>query len=432
MDDPLEFERKVYYAASSAARTGLATIVSVTVANRGYHPPFMPALARFLVVFAAGLAAAATVGKLVPHVAWIVERFGVSLAASGFAVSAVMLPGALLGPLFGMAADRFGARRSALAGLGVQAAASLALPHAASFGALAAVRLAEGVGYSLLAVAATVLVVDVAAARQRALGLAVWSSFAPLGFALGQSLAGAVSPADPLPLVGAVHAVALGAAALALALAVPRDARRAHAAAGSSFLGALAHPPALRTALAFGCATGVLLGAVALAPLALAPASGLSVAATAQLTALAALPGILGRFASGWLLGAAARPIALFLAASIAGSILLAAGLAAPLPFAGALVCFAAFQICIGALPGVMSAMLPLVAPSPRQIGTVSGLVNQTITAGNLLAPPLVLAVYAAAGAGAATALLVAAVAASFWLVSGVAAYRRGLASPPP
>lgn len=391
----------------------------------------MPALARFLVVFGAGLAAAATVGKLVPHVAWMVERFGVSLAASGFAISAVMLPGALLGPLFGVVADRFGARRSALAGLGVQAAASLALPHAESFAALAALRLAEGLGYGLLAVAATVLVVDVASARRRALGLAVWSSFAPLGFALGQWLAGAVSRADPLPLIGGVHAAALGAAALALAVSVPRDAQRAHGAARSSFFAALTHPPALRTALAFGCATGVLLGAVALAPLALAPASGLSVAATAQLTALAALPGILGRFAAGWLLGGSTRPIALFQAASLAGSILLAAGLAAPLPLAGALVCFAAFQIFIGALPGVMSAMLPVVASSPREIGTVSGLVNQAVTTGNLLAPPLVLAVYAAAGAGAATGVLIAAVAASFWLVSGVAAYRRALASPP-
>ena len=74
------------------------------------------AVFRFLVVFLSGLAAAASIGKLVPHVQWMAEHFGVSLAASGFAVSAVMLPGVLLGPFLGLAADRAGARRMALAG----------------------------------------------------------------------------------------------------------------------------------------------------------------------------------------------------------------------------------------------------------------------------------------------------------------------------
>jgi hypothetical protein len=50
------------------------------------------------------------------------------------------------------------------------------------------------------------------------------------------------------------------------------------------------------------------------------------------------------------------------------------------------------------------------------------------INIGNLLGPPLVLAVFAAAGATAATALLILALALSVGLVSGVAAYRRALA----
>jgi len=379
------------------------------------------------VIFAAGLAAAASVGKLVPHVAWMASEYGVSLASSGFLVSAVMLPGALLGPVLGLVADRFGARRIAVAGLGLQAAASLALPYAASFAGLAALRLAEGLGYSLAIVAATVLVAEAASERRRALALAVWSSFAPLGFALGQWFAGGASQADPLPAVGPVHALVLCAAALPLAFLVPQGKSTSQAAARPAFFATLRHGPALRTAVAFGCATGALLGAVAVAPLALAPASGLSVAATAQLTALAALPGIMGRFASGWLLGAAARPIAVLLAASLAGCGFLAAALAAPLPFSVALACFAGFQICVGALPGVMSAMLPLVAPSPRQLGTVSGLVNQMVTAGNLAGPPLALGLYATGGGIAAAALLCLAVAACVGLVSGVALYGRSL-----
>ncbi|MGE5617162.1 MAG: MFS transporter [Bacillota bacterium] len=383
---------------------------------------------RFLVVFLCGLCAAASIGKLVPHVQWMAQHFGVSLGASGFAVSAVMLPGVLLGPFLGLAADRAGAKRVAFTGLALLACASLAFPVAESFPLLVALRLVEGVGYSVTIVALTVLVVEGAAASHQALALAVWSAFAPLGFALGQ-WAGAAAPADnPLPPVGVGHALVLFLLAALLTLTVPSTVRRLAASPGL-FIAAVRHPPAMRTALAFGCATGVLLGAVALAPLVLAPRAGLSVTATAQLTALAALPGILGRFASGWLLGAATRPLAVFLSAGMVGAAFLVASLGMPLPLAAALAGFAAFQIAVGAMPGVMSAMLPRVAPGPGQLGTVSGLANQMITAGNLVAPPLVLAVYSLAGTGGAIALLVAATAASVFLVAGVGAYRKPLAA---
>jgi MFS family permease len=390
--------------------------------------PYHGEVLRFLVVLAAGFASAASIGKLVPHVAWMAQAFDVSLAAAGFAVSSVMLPGALLGPLLGFAADRLGARRVALFGLALQACASFAAGSAGAFALLVAARLVEGLGYSLAIVAATVLVAQASPGGRQALALAVWSSFAPIGFALGQLFAGAADSANPLPVIGAVHALVLGIVALSLAVAVP-DVRRTTA-QRASFLSALRFAPALGSALAFGCATGVLLGAVAVAPLALAQTHGLAVAAVAQLTAAAALPGIAGRFASGWFLGAAARPLTVFVLASVAGSAALVAGLMWPVPLAAALACFAAFQICIGVLPGVMSAMLPRVAPSPEQLGTVSGLATQMVTTGNLLAPPLVLGVYAALGVGAATGLLVGAVLASVALVAALPVYRQPIIRP--
>jgi predicted MFS family arabinose efflux permease len=384
---------------------------------------------RFLVIFLCGLCAAASIGKLVPHVEWMAQRFDISLAASGFAVSAVMLPGVLLGPFLGLAADRAGAKRMALAGIGLQALGSLGLVFADGFALLIALRLAEGVGYSLAIVAATVLVVESSAERSQALALAVWSAFAPLGFALGQWFGGAVTRDNPLPILGIGHAAALFFLMALLFLLVPAGTRRGPVATPRLFLLVLRHAPALRTALAFGCATGVLLGAVAVAPLVLAPRADLTVAATAQLTALAALPGILGRFASGWLLGSAKRPLAVFIASALAGSAFLIGGLGLSLPLAAALGCFAGFQICIGALPGVMSAMLTRVAPGAGQLGTVSGLANQMITAANLLAPPTVLAVYAAGGAIAALGVLVAVTAASVVLVASVAVYHKPLAA---
>jgi sugar phosphate permease len=68
--------------------------------------------------------------------------------------------------------------------------------------------------------------------------------------------------------------------------------------------------------------------------------------------------------------------------------------------------------------------MLPHVAPTPAQLGTVTGMSNQTANLGNLIGPPLVLSVFAAAGAGAASMVLVAAVALGLAAIGNVAVFR--------
>ena len=382
----------------------------------------MPALGRFFVVFAATLAAAATIGKLVPQIPQLAETFGLSLGPAGFLVSSVMLPGVFAGPFFGALVDRIAPQRVALGGLLLGAAASAALPFAPNVWVFLLVRVAEGAGYSFVVVAATLVVVDVSASRHRSLALATFSSFAPLGFALGQLFAAGASARA----IAFGHSTVLLLMALGVALAIPA-AVRAHT-ARASLVHALRHAPALRTAMAFGCIAGLLLGAVALAPVVLGPGNGLSVPEAARLTALAALPGVAGRFVSGWLLGLAA-PLRVFTVAAIAGMLFIPAALVAPVPLGLALGCFAAFQICMGALAAILSAMLPQVAPSPAQFGTVTGLANQLATAGNLVGPPLVLAVYAAGGASTAVALLAAALVLGLWMVHGVPEYRRAPAS---
>jgi MFS family permease len=384
----------------------------------------MPALARFLILLAAGFVTAASIGKLVPHVSWLVETYGISLGLAGVLVSGVMLPGVVAGWGLGVIVDRVGARRIAIAALGLHALASLGYTWASGFWTLLALRLLEGAGYILFVVAATVLVVAVSDTRRRALALSVWSAYAPVGFALGQWAAAAVSGADRLAAIGQWHAAMLGVSALLLAVALPRDGARAHRPTGSTSASALRHAPALHAAAAFGCSVGVLLAAVALAPLVLAASAGLTVAETARLTALAALPGILGRFASGWLLDRGLVPFTVFSTAGFVGAVFLLAGLLLPVPFALALASFGRFQIAIGVLPGVLSAMLPAVSPRPEQLGSVSGLSMQMVTLGNLLGPPLALSVYAAAGAAPATGILVAVIAASVALIATLAVFR--------
>jgi hypothetical protein len=329
-----------------------------------------------------------------------------------------MLPGAAVGWAFGAVADRFGAKGVAVGGLLLAGAASAAAGFTESFAILVALRVLEGVGYTLLVVAATVLI-----AGHGAIGLSVWSSFAPIGFALGQWAGSHADSGAPLFDVGMAHATALSLAAVALHLFVSDVASKKKEGVSS----ALRHPPALLSAAAFGGVCAVLLAAVALTPVVLAAATAQPMTHIASLTALAALPAIAGRVAPGWLLERGVRPFAIFVAMSVVAAASIAACLLARLPLGAALVVFAVFQISAGALPGLLSAMMPHVAPTPAQLGTVTGMCSQAVNMGNLIGPPAILAVYAAAGTTAAVAVMVLVLAASLAAIAGLPVFRRSL-----
>lgn len=388
-----------------------------------------PALLRFCILLAVGFLGAAATGKLVPHARWLTETYDISLGLAGFAISAVMLPGAVLSAPLGVVTDRLGARTVALAGLVTGALASMALGWASSsFPFLIALRLVEGAGYCLLAVGATVLVVETATERYRTLALSVWSSFAPIGFALGQWAAASATGPGRLSAIGIGHGMLMLFVALLVFLVLPapppHDATRPQA----SMLEAVRHPPALFASLAFGCVTGILLAAVAVTPLVLSRLQGMSVADAARLTALAALPGIVGRFGAGWLLGWRLTPAAVLLASGMSGAAAIAVALVAGLPLLPALCVFTLFQILMGVIPGVLSAMIPHVAPARDRIGAVSGLVNQMVTLGNLLGPPLVLSVYAFADAAGAALMLAAWTVLCVASVAHLAVFRKPVA----
>ena len=387
------------------------------------------ALLRFLVLLIAGFLGAAATGKLVPHARWLTENYAISLGLAGFAISAVMLPGAVLSAPLGVVTDRLGARAVLTAGLLLGAAASAALGLAsASFPFLIALRLVEGLGYCLIAVGGTVLVVDTSSEERRTLALSVWSSFAPIGFALGQWFSSSAGGPDRLTGIGLVHGALMLALAAVLWRALPITAHaRGHSGARPSMLEAVRHAPALFEALAFGCVTGVLLAAVAVAPLVLARLNDMTVYQAAGLTALAALPGLIGRIGAGWLLSARLPPALVLAVSGAAGASAICLVLMAPLPLWAALAVFAMFQILMGVIPGVLSAMIPEVAPSRNSVGAVSGLVNQMVTLGNLSGPPLVLAIYAQFDAMGAALLLSVWTALCIALVAHMPVFQRAI-----
>lgn len=83
------------------------------------------------------------------------------------------------------------------------------------------------------------------------------------------------------------------------------------------------------------------------------------------------------------------------------------------------------FQVLVGILPGVLSAMIPHVAPAPGELGAASGLINQMVNVGNLIGPPLALSVLAMGGPRTAVAALAAWTALAIVAVAGIAAFRN-------
>lgn len=388
-----------------------------------------PALLRFTILLLAGFLGAAATGKLVPHARWLTETYDISLGLAGFAISAVMLPGAVLSAALGVVTDRLGARSVALTGLVMGAAASMALGLASSsFSFLIALRLVEGIGYCLLAVGATVLVVDTATESYRTLALSVWSSFAPIGFALGQWVSASATGPERLTALGIGHGLMMLAVALVAFLVLPAPPPHDTSRPRASMLEGVRHPPAMFASLAFGCVTGILLAAVAVTPLVLSRLHGMAVADAARMTALAAFPGIIGRFGAGWLLGWRLTPAAVLLASGVGGALAIAVALVAGLPLLPTLGVFTLFQILMGVIPGVLSAMIPYVAPARDRIGAVSGLVNQMVTLGNLLGPPLVLTIYAQADAAGAALMLAAWTVLCVGLVAHLPMFRKPVA----
>jgi MFS family permease len=289
-----------------------------------------------------------------------------------------------------------------------------------------AARVAEGVGFLLVVVAAPTLLVEMAGRRDQPAVLALWGTCIPVGLAVGAAAGGVLAPLG-WRLWLAVPSVLAVPAAAATALLVPPDPPAGTPGPGGrpplppdpppSGPGApdapeptvIPDPPVggaagrtgggagLRLAdlrvpalLAGGfCAAVVVGGAVlAMLPAFLEEERHAGIAAAGTATALVALSSVLGSAVAGWLLG---RGVGL--------RALAAAGLLMPLAswplvaaggsFGGSVLAAAALLAANGVQVAGVFAAVPRVAAAPDHLAVVNGLVAQLGSAGSLLGPPL-------------------------------------------
>ncbi len=364
-------------------------------------------------VIAAGVVAALHVAKLPPALPVLQQAMGVTLMQAGFLLSLVQLAGMTLGLPAGLLIQRWGPRRSVLAGLLLLALASALGAGAQSATALLLYRALEGLGFLCVVLPAPGLLRMLVPAGQLSRALGTWGAYMPLGAALALLIGPAVMAQVDAAWGWRLWWVGLSALALVLvALVFWRVPADTPAAGLQGRLDAKASlTPDLRTllwltlhsrgawlvALSFAMYSGQWLAVVGFLPSIYAQA-GLAAGTTAWLTALAAGVNIIGNLAAGRLLQRGSSPVALL----ATGFVTMMLGTIFAFGVEGhpwiQYVAVLAFSMLGGLIPGTLFSLAVRLAPGVHAVPTTIGWMQQWSAAGQFFGPPLVAWVAAQAG----------------------------------
>ncbi len=353
---------------------------------------------RILLLWLAGILAAAQLGKMAALAPLIADSYALSLTQAGWLISLLEVSGATLGLAGGLVIARLGTTRALIVGLALLAAAGLMQALAAGMAPLFAARLIESGGYLLIVIAAPSLIAVLATPQTRGPALVLWSTFVPIGIAAGSILSGSGT------LLVSWQQVCLFWMALALVaggacLTLPRR-------NGASRTRQKIRLPGTTIwlfAAGFGCYTTVEVGVLGLLPSYLTDIWKMTPHTAGLVTGLASASTVIGSFLAAWWIRRAGAH------AARTGLRIVFAGLAIPAVLCIALFAppgldtllgpssIAALAIAInaasGLLPAIVFARLPdLVAAKDggeAEIATANGLLAQFGATGSLIGPPL-------------------------------------------
>lgn len=376
--------------------------------------------ARLALYYGCGVLAAAQIGKLAALAPPMQRELALGLSTMALLVALIEAGGALLGTRAGRAAQRLGLERSLLASVLLLCAASFGEAFARGAPALIAWRLVEALGYVGVVVSAPVLIGTRAQPHRAPALLAIWSTFVPVGLAVGSWGLGWLADVSGWRMAALASGVAAG--AFALAVWASRSGRQDEASPAAAGAERPLEPTSRCLALAFGGFAALGVGIIALLPTLLV-GKGLAVADAARWTAWASLAAVPGSLLTALIVRRRAthRPLAVLslLASGLLTYAVLGVGMAASAVGVAALLLNAA----LGVFGGLAFALLPQVAGDPQRVARAYGALAQSGASGSLAGPPLLALAAEHAGWAAAGALgLVCAIAA---LLLADAALRR-------
>ncbi len=135
-----------------------------------------------LLVWAAGLGAAAQFGKVAIALEAFREIYDVSEVALGFLISCVGLAGLILGVLGGIISPRIGIRRMFISGMFAAAVLSALQSMPLPFGVLILLRSVEGASHLFIVIAGPILMARHSSIAARGAVMTLWSSFFGLSY----------------------------------------------------------------------------------------------------------------------------------------------------------------------------------------------------------------------------------------------------------
>lgn len=360
-------------------------------------------LLRILVLWAAGLGAAAQFAKIAVIFPELQVYYGRTDALSGFLLSLISFMGMALGVVAGHIAGQLGLKRLLLAGMILGAVVSLFQSTLPGFHMMLASRLLEGFSHLAIVVAAPTLIAQLTPARHQGLALTFWGTFFGVAFALFAFLAKPVVNTLGLPGLFGLHGAGFAALALIVAVLIPgtgrewqapfpnlRDMlRRHHAVYSSPFISA--------PALGWFFYTLTFVSMLALLPPLLDESVRAATAAAMSLVSIASsliIGGFLLRFTT-----AITVVLTGFAAALLVAVLLSTVAINAPL----AIALFAA----LGLVQGASFAAVPQLVEAMPDRALANGGLAQTGNLGNLLGTPVALAVLTVAGPAGLPAFLI-------------------------
>lgn len=344
---------------------------------------------------------AASISKLIPLEGDLERAFGATPAGVGLAISLIAVSSVFAATIGGAMIDRIGLRRAMVGTSVFLVLCNLGGFAARSLLALDLARLAEGVEFIGIIVAAPALIMATTTGRRRVQAMTLWSTYTPAGVTLGLLLGAPFAGTSVWRWMFLVHGALFAGAALlgGLLPEVPRAPEQDGPRGRATWLAECgevyreAGPWKLSVSNAALISIG--LGTSTVMPAYLARAHHISIAASSSVLAASNAAMIVGGLGAGIALTRGKKPL------SVYGG-LAAAGMASALLLYDPLVSFpwavAALLVWLGSTGAgvaVLMALLPQVARDPEKGGATMGLVGQVMAVTNLVTPPLYLGLLA-------------------------------------
>ncbi|MEQ9639876.1 MAG: MFS transporter [Alphaproteobacteria bacterium] len=385
--------------------------------------------AAVAMALAAGIIVAMQVGKVPPALPMIRDDLGIDLVTAGWVASILNAIGACLGALAGALVYARRPRTAVLAGLALLLVGGVLGALSASGFWLLAARFVEGIGLLGAVVAAPRLIVASAAARDRGLAMGIWGAWMPAGMAIAMLVAAYWLDGHGWRglwwLNAALVLAFLPAFAWFTRATAPPPARRGVDWAG--FRATCARPGPWLLGMIFGVYSLQWFAMMIWLPTLLIDEMKLTGPVAALLAAAVVATNVLGNLAAAAAMHRGVRRPWLIAAGYVAMAAT-AVGLYAPdaaVPLK--LLLAFGFSLLSGLLPAATLAGTAAHAPSAGQVGAVNGIAVQGANLGNLLGPPAMAAVVAAAGWSASYWVMLIGCAAGLGLTAWLALVERRL-----